>query len=372
MLLRFRKRFIPICVIIMMIFSACSSSSEEQSEQTAPGPAEEITQDQDTDIAKDAAEPEETEATWDWSVQQPRGIEYQGADYVSLSNGIYKIAGENEPEQILECQDAVGRVHGEYMYWAVYNEGSDLQILRFDADGQMLEIGRASVAWPVRNIDFNQDVLYIRDILDRVDAYRIGADGSIAAIESGPELQLYEEENLAADMRTNHPDDRDTIRQIPYHVLDAGYAQETLGKQFVAKYRSEGETGGSDLFVRDAEVENLLLSFYEEAIVAENMIVYMSNAEKTELSVYYMDDQAANQTFPLAQGTFAIQYVSSETAYGIWDSITGGCYYSGIHLATGEKKEFFEANGYTDYIQIGNRLYYMEPETQEISRKILE
>ena len=173
MLLRFRKRFIPICVIIMMIFSACSSSSEEQSEQTAPGPAEEITQDQDTDIAKDAAEPEETEATWDWSVQQPRGIEYQGADYVSLSNGIYKIAGENEPEQILECQDAVGRVHGEYMYWAVYNEGSDLQILRFDADGQMLEIGRASVAWPVRNIDFNQDVLYIRDILDRVDAYRI-------------------------------------------------------------------------------------------------------------------------------------------------------------------------------------------------------
>ena len=140
----------------------------------------------------------------------------------------------------------------------------------------------------------------------------------------------------------------------------------------MAKYRSEGETGGSELFVRDAEVENLLLSFYEEAIVAENMIVYMSNAEKTELSVYYMDDQAANQTFPLAQGTFAIQYVSSETAYGIWDSITGGCYYSGIHLATGEKKEFFEANGYTDYIQIGNRLYYMEPETQEISRKILE
>ena len=374
MLLRFRKRFIPIIIIIMMIFSACSSNSEERSEQADPGPAEEITQDQDmnTDEAQEAAEPEETEASWDWSVQQPRGIEYQGADYVSLSNGIYKIAGENEPEQILECQDAVGRVHGEYMYWAVYNEGSDLQILRFDADGQMLEIGRASVAWPVRNIDFNQDVLYIRDILDRVDAYRIGVDGSIAAIESGPELQLYEEENLAADMRTNHPDDRDTIRQIPYHVLDAGYAQETLGKQFVAKYRSEGETGGSELFVRDAEVENLLLSFYEEAIVAENMIVYMSNAEKTELSVYYMDDQAANQTFPLAQGTFAIQYVSSETAYGIWDSITGGCYYSGIHLATGEKKEFFEANGYTDYIQIGNRLYHMEPETQEISRKILE
>ena len=258
------------------------------------------------------------------------------------------------------------------MYWAVYNEGSDLQILRFDADGQMLEIGRASVAWPVRNIDFNQDVLYIRDILDRVDAYRIGADGSIAAIESGPELQLYEEENLAADMRTDHPDDREAIRQMPYHVLDAGYAQEAVGKQFLARHRSAGEMGVNELFVRDAEVENLLLSFYEEAIVAENMIVYMSNAEKTELSVYYMDDQAANQTFPLAQGTFAIQYVSSETAYGIWDSITGGCYYSGIHLATGEKKEFFEANGYTDYIQIGNRLYYMEPETQEISRKILE
>ena len=173
MLIHSRVRFIPICIIIMMIFSACSSNSEEKSEQTDSGPAEEITQDQDTDITKDAAEPEGTEASWDWSVQQPRGIEYQGADYVSLSNGIYKIAGENEPEQILECQDAVGRVHGEYMYWAVYNEGSDLQILRFDADGQMLEIGRASVAWPVRNIDFNQDVLYIRDILDRVDAYRI-------------------------------------------------------------------------------------------------------------------------------------------------------------------------------------------------------
>lgn len=370
MLMYSREKLIPICIIIMLVFSACSKNSEERPEQTDSKSAEEITQDIEAD--KDTVETEEPEASWDWSVQQPRGIEYQGADYVSLSNGIYKIAGENEPEQILECQDAVGRVHGEYMYWAVYNEGSDLQILRFDADGQMLEIGRASVAWPVRNIDFNQDVLYIRDILDRVDTYRIGVDGSIAAIESGPELQLYEEENLAADMRTNHPDDRDTIRQIPYHVLDAGYAQETLGKQFVAKYRSEGETGGSELFVRDAEVENLLLSFYEEAIVAENMIVYMSNAEKTELSVYYMDDQAANQTFPLAQGTFAIQYVSSETAYGIWDSITGGCYYSGIHLATGEKKEFFEANGYTDYIQIGNRLYHTEPETQAVCRMILE
>ncbi len=90
MLLRFRKRFIPIIIIIMMIFSACSSNSEERSEQADPGPAEEITQDQDmnTDEAQEAAEPEETEASWDWSVQQPRGVEYHGADYVSLSNGI--------------------------------------------------------------------------------------------------------------------------------------------------------------------------------------------------------------------------------------------------------------------------------------------
>lgn len=374
MLLRFRKRFIPIIIIIMMIFSACSSNSEEGSEQTDPGLAEEITQDQDmnTDEAKDTAEPEETEPSWDWSVQQPRGVEYHGADYVSLSNGIYKIAGENEPEKILECQDAVGRVHGEYMYWAVYNEGSDLQILRFDADGQMLEIGRASVAWLVRNIDFNQDVLYIRDILDRVDAYRIGADGSIAAIESGPELQLYEEENLAADMRTNHPDDRDTIRQMPYHVLDAGYAQEAVGKQFLARRRSEGEVSVNELFVRDAEGENLLLSFYEEAVIAENKIVYMSDVDSTEVSVYDMEDQAGNQTYPLSQGTFTLQYVSSEMAYGLWDSISSGYYYSGIHLATGEKRDFFQADGYTDYIQIGNRLYYTEPETQEISRKILE
>lgn len=374
MLLRFRKRFIPIIIIIMMIFSACSSNSEEGSEQTDPGLAEEITQDQDmnTDEAKDTAEPEETEPSWDWSVQQPRGVEYHGADYVSLSNGIYKIAGENEPEKILECQDAVGRVHGEYMYWAVYNEGSDLQILRFDADGQMLEIGRASVAWLVRNIDFNQDVLYIRDILDRVDAYRIGADGSIAAIESGPELQLYEEENLAADMRTNHPDDRDTIRQMPYHVLDAGYAQEAVGKQFLARRRSEGEVSVNELFVRDAEGENLLLSFYEEAVIAENKIVYMSDVDSTEVSVYDMEDQAGNQTYPLSQGTFTLQYVSSEMAYGLWNSISSGYYYSGIHLETGERKDFFQADGYTDYIQIGNRLYYTEPETQEISRKILE
>ena len=372
MLLRSKVRLIPICIIIMMMFSACSKNSEEKSEETTSRPTEDRIQNQDIDEDKDITEREETEDSWDWSVQQPRGIEYHGTDYVALGNGLYRAEGENEPERILECQDAVGRVQGEYMYWAVYNEGSDLQILRFGADGQMLEIGRVSIAWPVRNIDFNQDVLYIRDVLDHVDAYRISADGNIEAIEPGPELQLYVEENMAADMRMNHPDDRDAIRQIPYHVLDAGYAQETLGKQFVAKYRSEGETGGSELFVRDAEGENLLLSFYEEAILAENMIVYMSNAEKTELSVYYMDDQAANQTFPLAQGTFAIQYVSSETAYGIWDSITGGCYYSGIHLATGEKKEFFEADRYTDYIQAGNRLYYTEPETQAICRQILE
>ncbi len=60
MLLRFRKRFIPIIIIIMMIFSACSSNSEERSEQTDPGPAEERTQDQDmnTDEAQEAAEPD--------------------------------------------------------------------------------------------------------------------------------------------------------------------------------------------------------------------------------------------------------------------------------------------------------------------------
>ena len=90
MLLRSRMRFIPICIIIMMIFSACSSNSEEGSEQTALRPAEEITQDQDIDVDedKDITEPEEPEPSWDWSVQQPRGIEYHGADYVSLSNGI--------------------------------------------------------------------------------------------------------------------------------------------------------------------------------------------------------------------------------------------------------------------------------------------
>ena len=247
------------------------------------------------------------------------------------------------------------------------------EVICSDADGQMLEIGRASVAWQVRNIDFNQDVLYIRDILDRVDAYRIGADGSIAAIESGPELQLYEEENLAADMRTNHPDDRETIRQMPYHVLDAGYAQEAVGKQFLARYRSAGEMGVNELFVRDAEGENLLLSFYEEAVIAENKIVYMSDVDSTEVSVYDMEDQAGNQTYPLSQGTFTLQYVSSEMAYGLWNSISSGYYYSGIHLETGERKDFFQADGYTtDYIQIGNRLYYAEPETQAVSRKILE
>lgn len=61
MLLRSRMRFIPICIIIMMIFSACSSNSEEGSEQTALRPAEEITQDQDIDVDedKDIIEPEE-------------------------------------------------------------------------------------------------------------------------------------------------------------------------------------------------------------------------------------------------------------------------------------------------------------------------
>ena len=98
----------------------------------------------------------------------------------------------------------------------------------------------------------------------------------------------------------------------------------------------------------------------------------MSDAESTEVSVYDMEDQAENQTYPLSQGTFTLQYVSSEMAYGLWDSISSGYYYSGIHLATGEKKEFFEANGYTDYIQIGNRLYYAEPEAQTFCRMILE
>ena len=86
MLLRSRMRFIPICIIIMMIFSACSSNSEEGSEQTALRPAEEITQDQDIDVDedKDITEPEEPEPSWDWSVQQPRGIEYHGADNMTF------------------------------------------------------------------------------------------------------------------------------------------------------------------------------------------------------------------------------------------------------------------------------------------------
>ena len=97
-------------------------------------------------------------------------------------------------------------------------------------------------------------------------------------------------------MRTNHPDDRETIRQMPYHVLDAGYAQEAVGKQFLARHRSAGEMGVNELFVRDAEGENLLLSFCEEAVIAENKIVYMSDVDSTEVSVYDMEDQAGNQT----------------------------------------------------------------------------
>ena len=114
------------------------------------------------------------------------------------------------------------------------------------------------------------------------------------------------------------------------------------------------------------------MSFYEEAVIAENKIVYMSDVDSTEVSVYDMEDQAGNQTYPLSQGTFTLQYVSSEMAYGLWNSISSGYYYSGIHLETGERKDFFQADGYTDYIQIGNRLYYAEPETQAVSRKILE
>lgn len=71
MLLRSKVRLIPICIIIMMMFSACSKNSEEKSEETTSRPTEDRIQNQDIDEDKDITEREETEDSWDWSVQQP-------------------------------------------------------------------------------------------------------------------------------------------------------------------------------------------------------------------------------------------------------------------------------------------------------------
>lgn len=86
-----------------------------------------------------------------------------------------------------------------------------------------------------------------------------------------------------------------------------------------------------------------------------------------EISVYDLRDKNNEVVCTFEDGIFEMMHVDENMVYGVWDSIEQNKkIYAGIDLKTGERKEFFEAESGTKYIQIGQNVYYENNAEQKI------
>lgn len=355
-----------LCGIVM--FSGCESkkSAVDEKKQT------DIQEENDT---KGESAPQESDSTQEagdsteenyMNICQPRGIRYNGEDYLAMQNGIYKIDEAGDTKKVLECKDAVGIVYDEVLYWAVLRQDDTTCLVKLGEDGEFVELGEAENTLSLKDMDCDGEHLYVRNVLGAVEGYALNGGESIGDRLSDEAMEIYKEDNEIAEKRQENTYEPSADGDMPYHFIGAGYSEKVYGAQFVIKHVSDGEEGTDALLMRKDGTEEELLRFYDDALIYKNRIVYASSLEKNELSVYDMEDNSDKVVYTFDDGSFELKYVDDETAYGIWDSAKQGKTYVGIDLESGEKEELFEAEDEKDYIQIGKNVYYAGENESEI------
>lgn len=318
----------------------------------------------------DNSETGKTEETTDAVEQEiiyPKGyqinaIRFYEQDYVFLDKTLYKITSEQDAEELLKCEEAVGQKRDTYLFWGIWDTEHDLQIIRLDAEGSIFEVGELKEKYPPAALDFYGDILYIRYKLGNVEGYRISADGKIAGEASSEEMKLYNDENEAAEIRQNKPNDRESIQSFSHHIMEAGYSKEICGKEFLARHVQNGETGVEEFIVRSDGADTVLFTYYEDVFINREKVIYCSSAEKTRLSIYDMRKNESKDIYEFADGSFELLTVDDNQIYGIWRSIEQSKnFLVGIDMDNSKMRSYFETSDEQEYAIINNTIYYVDP-----------
>lgn len=349
-----KRRIISFVLVLLlgMTFEACKAKEDRTDIPDVSEEKSDITLGEEKEYMK----------TW-----QPRGIEFGEEKYLVMQEGIYRISKGNDMEKLMTCKDAVGTVYDDELYWAIRDNSDNVRIIKMDKEQQIFELGELSKALPPKSIDLYENILYIKNILEGVEGYVLDDEGNIGNKLADNDMLLYKEDNEAARQREDNENNGGEAGELLYHFIDAGYSERVYQKQFLVQYVSRGETGKNILFSREDGVDTELLEFYENALLHENNIVYISNIESNEISVYDLSNKSNEIVCSFEDGTFEMMHVDENMVYGVWDSIEQNRkIYAGIDLETGERKDFFEAESGAKYIQIGQNVYYEDNTEQKI------
>ncbi|MCI9435725.1 MAG: hypothetical protein HFH85_00900 [Lachnospiraceae bacterium] len=292
--------------------------------------------------------------------------------YIVLDKILYKVDGENQVEQITACKEAVGTLGDDNLFWAGLNLENNIRIIKMNEQGQISEVGIVEGNQPLSFLDFYDDVIYLGFKLGNVEGYRIGSDGRLAGSASVEEMKLYDEENKAADIRINNPDDKEGIWLYPYHIVGAGYTKTTTGQEFLARHIQIGDIGQEEFILRDNEQDTVLFSYYEDAVIDQEKIVYMSSVDKNKLSVYDLQTGEEREVIELQDGNIELLTISHNRVYGIWNSIKHmKSFLVYIDLEQTELVSCFEAIKGTEYIVINDTVYYIDQASGNLVCKVL-
>lgn len=350
--------------IVIFIISCCMSAflmscAGKESAETGVMDTERIESESET-VKSDIAE--QTAEKWLSSeAYQTRAIRWLDYDYVSLNHALYRVDAEQQMEQIMECEAAVGRLWNDCLYWGVWDADHNLRIIAIDEKNHMYDIGEIEDSQPPAALDFYGDVLYIQFKLGNVVGYRIGSDGKLTEPASSEEMQLYGDENQAAEIRIENPDNKTDIFELPYHIVGAGLAKETTGQEFLAKHIQEGEIVKEEFIVRKGGKDTVLFTFYDDAVIDRNQVIYFSSFERNRLSLYDMQKDESKEIYAFTDGSFELLAFENNRIYGIWSSIEQAKdFFVGIDLNQSQMQPYFEVEKGAEYIVLKDTVYYAD------------
>lgn len=281
--------------------------------------------------------------------------------YIAINQGLYMVGEKNQTEQLCVCTEAVGTLGKNGLYWAVRNAGNNIQIIKINEQGEISEVGVIEESQPISALDFYEDVIYLRFKLGNVVGYRIGLDDTLLEPASVEEMQLYKEENLASDIRMNNPDDKGAIQAYPYHIVGAGYTKTVTGQEFLARHIQVGDIGHEEFILRENGVDRVLFSYYEDAIIDRDRVVYFGSPDKNQLCIYDLQTGEEQVIYEFRDGNLDLLTFSHNRVYGIWNSIEYlKSFLVYIDLEQQELNSCLEATKGTEYIVMNDKVYYVD------------
>lgn len=320
----------------------------------------------------DEAKPESTGNCILSENYQKKALRLGSFTYIALNRMLYKLNDENQIEQSIECEEAVGTFGRGNLYWAMLNAEKKIQIIKIDEQGQISEVGIIEENQPLSFLDFYDDVIYLGFKLGNVVGYRIDSSDKLADPLSADEMEFYKEENQAADIRLHNPNDRDAILAYPYHIVSAGYTKAATGQEFLARHTGAGDISWEEFILRADGKDTVLFSYNEDAIIDRDKIVYLENVDKSKLFTYDLQTGENKKLFELQDGHLELLAFSNNRIYGIWKSIKYlKSFFVYIDLEQVELVSCFETIKGTEYIVINDTVYYIDPVSGNLSFKTL-